>query len=208
MLYAAIVFSTEKRAPLFIDAYRARGVCTPAMNRFKPYPNAVPASMHVWFGSSSEVHPLKADQTNADAFFVGSRFMGVFDGVGGVANEGLQPNAMSVDLANRVSAEMEVRLGDNAQQYDRDTQFYLKSSVRPNVPGGWLRNLVARSFANTEVLGSTVLGVCHQTNDKLDYCVLGDIKLFLFRRNSHNSVCLMESVSGGRRVCTQYPQGI
>ena len=73
--------------------------------------------MHMWFGSSSEVHPLKADQTNADAFFVGSRFRGVFDGVGGVANEGLHPNAMSVDLANRVSAEMEVRLGDNVEEW-------------------------------------------------------------------------------------------
>ena len=95
---------------------------------------------------------------------------------------------MSVDLAHRMGIELARRLEVNAQRYDRDTQLYLKSSVRANQPGGWLRNIVAKCFADTDALGSVVLGVVHATGEKMDYCVLGDINILVYRV-CENHVC-------------------
>lgn len=122
-------------------------------NRYSPYPLTSPSSLRLWLGAKSEVHPSKQDQENADAFHVSPRSLAVFDGVSGVREEGLVPAAMSTEMAVSVGNELEYRLQQNAQRYDRQTQLYLKSSVSVNRQGGWLRNLVAKCFATTNAQG-------------------------------------------------------
>jgi hypothetical protein len=110
-------------------------------HRYTPYGNSQPAGgCELWIAHASTTHPLKGNENNnADVAIVGSRYMGVFDGVSGVSSIGLSPAAMSNDLAVKVSTEMEDRLDrqkyTNAQTYDRDIQLMLKSSVRPNDTG-------------------------------------------------------------------------
>jgi len=108
--------------------------------RSKPYGSrGKPVAMDLSTGVASQVHPQKGNITNADVAFYGPRMMGVLDGVSGVTDAGLLPEAMSSDLALRISTELEARLNynihKNAQEHDRDLEFAMKSSVRANWPG-------------------------------------------------------------------------
>ena len=58
----------------------------------------------------------------ADAHFFDERALGVFAGVSGVADVGL--NTMPVALCYQITKEMEERLKTNAQQYDQDTMDF------------------------------------------------------------------------------------
>ena len=143
-------------------------------------------------------HPDKGD-TNADVAFTTERAMGVFDGVGGVISRGLRPEAMSSYLADSVATLLERRLeGRQSAKFDRDIQLEISGSVRPD-SGGWLRNLVGYAFLKTTVLGSSTFGVCQMTDGKLNYAMLGDVQLLVFRRN----------MLGVRTVCASkiYRQG-
>ena len=72
--------------------------------------------------------------------------MGVFDGVDGVAERGLDPTTMSHYLNDKIRTELEERLRNNAQRYDRDKQVQLRSSVLPT-GAGWLRNMCCYAFS-------------------------------------------------------------
>ena len=161
-------------------------------NRSAPYPSVSrPTRLELGCGW----YAWQQDQ-NKDAVLLGSRFIGLFGAVESVIGEGFIPGAMPADLAARISDELDERLEINAQQYDQKTQVYLKSTVRPNMPGGSIRNLIAKCFVLTEARGSAVLGLCHVTGDKLDYCILGNITLYLVRRTSESksSVRLVECI--------------
>jgi serine/threonine protein phosphatase PrpC len=176
--------------------------------RYQPYPQSKRASFGFWFGSKTEVHPNKPDQENADALMTSSRFMGVFDGVGGVREVGSIPGSMSNALTLETAEEVESRIAWNAQKYDRDNQLFLKSSVSPNVAGGWLRNLVARCFADTRAVGSTVLGAAHMTNDKMDFCILGDVQILVYRAGSCSGSYVLFKSDIVRMHHDLHPQGI
>ena len=107
-------------------------------------------------------HDLKTTP-NADRYFFTNRSIGVLDGVSGVAGIGLDPAAMATHMCHAMQVNMETRLDNkNAQKFDRDVQLTLQSPTSPS-NGGWLLNLAAQSFLDTQVLGSTTLGVCHLT---------------------------------------------
>jgi serine/threonine protein phosphatase PrpC len=153
-------------------------------HRYGPYStrSSAPQSLGFWFHASSMVHPCKPDQQNADVYFAGERKLCVCDGVGGVVAHGMVPSAMATAMANDIDEALDYRIANNAQKYDRNTQLCLKSSVRQNEAGGWLRNLTASCFSQTTALGSTVFAVCHLTGTKLDFCTLGDCQIFVFRQ--------------------------
>ena len=90
------------------------------------------------------------DNDNADAFFVSARGLGVFDGVGGVRELGLEPASMSNDLAAQTQEELQRRLVTGAQKYDIEKQHVLRSSVAHNSPGGWIRNVLAGALPREE----------------------------------------------------------
>ena len=106
-----------------------------AATRSQPYPQTKPLCLNLWVATKTAVHPAKPDQENADACMATTRYLGVFDGVGGVRQRGMIPAAMSNGLAVSVGGELERRLSVNAQRFDRDTQLFLKSSVRANTAG-------------------------------------------------------------------------
>ena len=129
--------------------------------RYQPYARRDTASLELWSGAKSVTHNLKTT-ANADRYFFTNRSLGAFDGVGGVAEIGLDPAAMAVHMCNQMQVNIAARLSKNAQKFDRDMQLTLQSSTPPG-NGGWLTNLAAGSFLETEALGSTTLGVCHLT---------------------------------------------
>ena len=49
--------------------------------------------------------------------------------------------------------------------------------------GALPRNLLAHTFSTSAALGSTVFGVGHVTRNKIDYCLLGDVQMMLFRES-------------------------
>ena len=67
---------------------------------------------------------------------------------------------------------------------------------------------MAHSFATTTVVGSTVLGVAHISGDKLDYCMLGDVQMFLYRESQNHGACQVMTTEAVRLVSDQHPQGI
>jgi len=119
-------------------------------HRYSPYSkNEVPSQkLQIWSGGFPQTHVLKPSP-NADRHFFNDRAIGVFDGVGGMAEIGLHPAAIALELNRRLPNEMDFRLVRNAQKYDRDTQLTLATSVGPQ-NSGWLRNLCALSILKTE----------------------------------------------------------
>ena len=149
--------------------------------RYSPYAgSAGPCALQLWSAGFSETHVSKTTP-NADKFFVNGRGVGVFDGVGGVVELGLDPAEMSQYMCEGVETELGKRLQGNAQRYDRSKQLELQSSVLPG-SGGWLRNLCAATFFECDSLGSTTVGVCHITGDRIDYAMLGDIQMYVYRQ--------------------------
>ena len=160
-------------------------------NRFAPYPSVSrPTRMEMQCGSFSQ-------DPDQDALLLGTRFIGLFGAVDSVRDMGFMPGAMPADLAARANDELAERLKTNAQLYDQKTQEYLQTTVHPKyVPGGGIRNLIAKTFSMTDARGSAVLGLGHLTGDKLDYCLLGNITLYLFRRTCYKGVRLVDCISG------------
>ena len=72
--------------------------------------------------------------------------MGVFDGVGGVFNDGMDPAAMSNAMAVDISRELHDRLETGSQEYDKVIYAYLRGSVMPNNPRGGLARLASLFF--------------------------------------------------------------
>ena len=90
-----------------------------------------PKRMYMWTGVKSLVHPCKYDQINGDAYMFAERYMGIFDGQSSVAD----PSSMSIALRLKVAQNLDERLTQNAQKFDRDTKESLQSSVGVNTPG-------------------------------------------------------------------------
>ena len=162
------------------------------LRRYSPYgtgaktnPPPAPLATYLWFGSCSKPNCVKTEQYDASIAVTTKRHLGVFDAVEAIKSEGLTPSSMPMGLGPKIMSELDRRLSINAQAYDQDTEEKLKgAAVRTNTPGGWLRNLVAQSFAETEAdsTGSTQIAVAHLTGTKLHYCVLGAAKIFVFRQ--------------------------
>ena len=113
------------------------------LHRYSPYgmksTRSPPTRLYLWSGYDTQCHPLKQNEgNNADVVLVAERFIEVLDGVSGVAEIGLEPAAMSNELAIKIKGELEKRFDrsrHDPQKYDRDQQRTLKSSVRANQPG-------------------------------------------------------------------------
>ena len=106
--------------------------CIMSSTRYSPYNGSYrPRFLSFWHGAETLVHPLKADRVNADAFFMCSHSMGVFDGVGSVAI----PAAMSTSMCVQVDKLLHTRRSKNSTIFDRDTALSLMSSAPTNVQG-------------------------------------------------------------------------
>ena len=127
----------------------------------------------LWAGFSSKQHPLKPGE-NADAAFVDSKNLGVFDGVSGVAslNPPLRPQDMSQDMAEQTAKLLTDRLQENAQRFDNAVATALAEAV-PVQNGGWLKNLLTKAFLRTTVCGSTTLAVASLIDNKVLSSVWG-----------------------------------
>ena len=69
-------------------------------HRAAPYNRVAPVKSSFWFGMETQTHPLKGnDGANADVGMLGPRSLAVFDGVSGVADEGLNPAGLPTQLA-------------------------------------------------------------------------------------------------------------
>ena len=147
--------------------------------------------LSLWTGAASATHASKED-ANADRCFHNHRALGVLDGVSGVREEGFDPASMAAELNWRIPLEMEERLSTNAQRYDRECQLQLGTAINAN-KGGWLRNLCARSFSKSGVLGSTTLAVCHLNGSRLAVATLGDCTIVLYRPSFHGVAELRRS---------------
>ena len=57
-----------------------------------------------------------------------------------------------------------------------------------------MRNVLASSFYDSEALGSACLSVTHINRNKMDYCILGDVQVFVFRHSrAHGSIVVFAS---------------
>lgn len=153
--------------------------------RYAPYVEEPACALQLWTGGFSQTH-VKKPTPNTDRFFNNERGLGVFDGVGGVAELGLDPAEMADYMCTAIEAELAKRSAGNAQCYDRNKQLTLQSSILPGCCG-WLRNLCATALFETSALGSTFLGVCHLTGRKIDYTMLGDVVMYLYRSGPNKS---------------------
>lgn len=117
---------------------------------YKPYNTSAAAPKYeLWVAAESATHPLKSG-SNADAFVMGPRYMGVLDGVSGVVDLGLEPAAMADNLAIKIADTLSSRLDRQMykypQSFDRDIQMSLKSSVPANAPGLRILTVIEQCF--------------------------------------------------------------
>ena len=136
------------------------------------------ASYRLWASFASKRHSAKGPGVNADFATVHERFLGVFDGVSGVAPLYL-PEALSQDLRDGFSRLMTTRYEGNEwpQVFDDHVRSALGIDNNGQTPGKWLINLLALALYQGTKEGSTVAAVCSLHRDKLTYAVMGDCKV-------------------------------
>ena len=128
-------------------------------------------------------HPLKAS-VNADMTFNTENFIGVFDGVGGVENQGLRPEDLSYDMRANVKDLLCRRFRSDARTFDLDLLQEMGYPAYANTrrtPGQWMHDLFVVATLKTQSLGSTTMIAASLNHGKLAYFNLGDCFLRVYR---------------------------
>lgn len=109
-------------------------------------------------GSYKNKHPFKNGTPIADMTMADRHFLGVFDGVSGVADDRHRPENYSWELRNARRFYFRQRVFSvSAEQFDKE----VGDIVGPAGParGSWLRNLLVLAMSDCQFAGATTLGV-------------------------------------------------
>ena len=131
-------------------------------------------------GSYKNQHPVKNGVPNADMTMADRHFLGVFDGVSGVADHGHRPENYSWDLRNAMRHYFRQRVfSESAEQFGKE----VSSIVGPAGPakGSWLRNLLVLAMSDCQLAGATTLGVMSVMGKSVSWLHVGDVQLTVLR---------------------------
>ena len=134
---------------------------------------------------------------NADTTFTRPWAMAVLDGVGGVSSIGLAPETFPMQLRDGLRNNLSVRNARiqhyERERYDNNMRKRLRIAPSPVVrPGEWLKNLVGASILECSEPGSTCLAAVSMLGNKMSYVLIGDVGLYLFRKDVMSGTLQLE----------------
>ena len=164
-----------------------------------------PSFFKFWTGGVTAQHSEVSSEPNADCFFHASNYIGVLDGVSGVTEYGLRPEALSHEVAQWLEFFLSHRFHPGTDKTATDRENARLSEEAEGKKVGWLRNILTLSVLRSKALGATTLGVATVSSNKLNVLSIGDVissKCHSCYNSSHHKI-LTDTIT---RVITKSSQ--